>query len=62
MDDNRIQYLSRIIQDLKMDLQNLRLENIDVKTQAKIYKHHADQLEGELILLKQTLEQKGRKK
>ena len=62
MDDNRIQYLSRIIQDLKMDLQNLRLENIDVKTQAKIYKSHADQLEGELILLKQTLEQKGRKK
>ena len=33
-----------------------------IKTQAKMYKHHEYQLEGELILLKQTLEQKGRKK
>ncbi len=62
MDNIRIEYLNRVIQDLKIDLQKVRLENVDIKTQAKMYKHHADQLEGELILLKQTLEQKGRKK
>lgn len=61
MDNLRIEYLNKVIQDLKIKIINLRLQNVDVQTQAKLYKSYADQLEGELTLLKQTLQQKSKK-
>jgi len=56
MDNARIQYLSRVIQDLRIEITNLRLENVDIKTQCKKYQSYAEQLEGQLILLKKLQE------
>jgi len=55
--DNQIQYLQKVVSDLKNEILQLRIQNVDIQTQMRMYKHHAEQLEGQLILLKHRLDQ-----
>ena len=55
--DNQIEYLRKVVNDLKNEILQLRLQNVDIQTQMRMYKHHAEQLEGQLIMLKNLMDQ-----
>ena len=55
--DNQIEYLRKVVNDLKNEILQLRLQNVDIQTQMRMYKHHAEKLEGQLIMLKNLMDQ-----